>query len=453
MSAKFELDMSRGPILKNIIRFAIPLMLSSMLQLCYNAADIIVVSRFAGSDATASVGASSPIINLLINFFIGVSVGGSVIVSRKYGAHDDEGIHRAVHTSMLLSIIVSVIVFIIGEIFAKTFLVYLGTPSGNVLDGAIVYMRIFLIGTPASLVYNFGSAILRAVGDTKRPLYILTISGLVNVILNLFFVIAFGMGVDGVALATAISNYVSMFLVLYALIGADSTYKLTIKELKIYKQELIEILKIGLPAGIHSSMFSLSNVLIQSAVNSFGKAAIAAGTACGNIEGFIYAMKNAFAQATITSVSQCYGAKDEARMKKCVRVSLLSMLIGGSILCILVTVFSRQLLSIYITDSPEAIDYGVRRMIITGLPYFVGGIMEVLTAYLRGLGYSSVSTFNSFIGVCGFRIFWVFVIFPIYRSYEVLYLCWVLSWITVIILHTISLKVVKKKAIQNMYKS
>jgi len=453
MSAKFELDMSRGPILKNIIRFAVPLMLANMLQLCYNAADIIVVSRFAGSDATASVGASSPIINLLINFFIGISVGGSVVVSRRYGAHDDEGIHRAVHTSMLLGLFVSVLVLIIGEFFAKTFLVYLGTPEGKVLNGAVIYMRIYLIGIPASLIYNFGSAILRAIGDTKRPLYILAISGLINVVLNLIFVIVFGMGVEGVAIATAVSNYVSMILILYALIGADSTYKLTIKELRIYKKELAEILKIGVPAGVHSSVFSLSNVLIQSAVNSFGKAAIAAGTACGNIEGFIYAVKNSFAQATLTSVSQCYGAKDEKRMKKCVRVSLLSMLIGGAALCILVTVFSRQLLGIYITDSAEAIDYGVKRMIITGLPYFVGGIMEVLTAYLRGLGYSSISTMNSIIGVCGFRMFWVFIIFPIYRSYEVLYLCWVISWIIVIIMHTISLKVVKKKAIENMHKA
>jgi len=452
MSAKFEIDLSKGPILKNIIKFAVPLMLASMLQLFYNAADIIVVSRYAGSSAMASVGASSPVVNLIVNFFIGISVGGSIVVSRNYGAKDDEGIYRAVHTSVLLGVLIGILVFFVGEVAAEPFLLLLGTPEGKVLEGAALYIRILFVGMPASLVYNFGAAILRAVGDTKRPLYILAISGIVNVLLNLLFVIGLGMGVEGVAIATVVAHYISMFMVLYALVGTDRNYRLILKELRIYKKELKEILKIGLPAGIHSSVFSFSNVIIQSAVNSFGSAAIAAGTACGNIEGFIYAMKNAFAQATITSVSQCYGAKNEERMKKCVKVSLWCMLIGGATLCVLVTVFARPLLSIYITDSPEAMDYGVKRMVITALPYFVGGIMEVLTGYLRGLGYSSISTINSFVGVCGFRIFWVFVIFPIFRTYEMLYLCWVLSWITVIILHTISLSFVRKKAIANMYK-
>ena len=453
MSRNFELDMSKGPVFKNIIRFALPLMLASMLQLFYNAADIIVVSRFAGSDAMASVGACSPVVSLLVNFFIGISVGASVVVSRKYGANDESGIKRAVHTSMLLGTLIGAFVFVFGELLAKPILILLDTPSGNVLDGAVLYMRIILIGTPASLVYNFGAAILRAVGDTKRPLYILAISGLVNVLLNLVLVIVFKMGADGVAAATAVSNYLSAFLVIYVLVRAEGSYKLFCRELKIYKQEIKEILKIGVPAGLNNTVFTFANVVIQSAVNSFGSAAIAAGAACGNIEGFIQAIKTAFAQATTTSVSQCYGAKNEVGMKKCFRVSLLCMVVGGMVLCVGFTIFSKQLLSIYITDSPEAMEYGMRRMLITVLPFFVSGIVEVLTGYLRGLGYSTVAMMNSFIGACGFRIFWVFVIFPMFRTYEMLYLCWVLSWITVVIMHSISIRIVNKKAIENMNKA
>lgn len=450
-SVKYELDMSQGSILKNIVRFAIPLMLANILQLLYNAADLVVVSYFSGNDAVASVGSTGALTNLLINIFVGMSLGAGVVVSRRFGAQDSQGVYRAVHTTILLGMIAGVLALTIGQIFSKPLLVLMGTPEGPVLNGAELYMRIIFIGTPAALLYNFGAAILRAVGDTKRPLYILAISGAVNVVLNLILVMGFGMGVEGVAIATAVSNYLSMSMVLYALVGANSNYRLVLKELKIYKEEFKEILRIGLPAGIQGSVFSLSNTVIQSGVNSFGAAAMTGGAAGGNIEGFVYTAMNAFYQAVVTSVSQNYGAKNEKRINKSITISLLSVMVVGLTLGILTFVFARPLLSIYIHGSEEAMAFGIKRMMITGLPYFLCGIMEILTGALRGLGYSTITAINSLIGACGFRIIWVFFVLPLNRVPEILFLCWPLSWITVIVMHTVSLLILKKKAIKKMY--
>jgi len=450
-ASKYELDMSQGSIFKNIVRFALPLMLANVLQLLYNAADLIVVSNFAGDDALASVGSTGALTNLLINVFVGMSLGASVVVSRRYGAQDNEGVYKSVHTSMLVGMIAGVAALVIGQIFSRPLLLLMGTPEGPVLNGAELYMRIIFIGTPASLVYNFGAAIMRAVGDTKRPLYILAISGVVNVILNLILVICFGMGVEGVAIATAVSNYLSMFMVLYALIGANSVYKLNLKELKIYKEELKEIMKIGLPAGLQGSVFSLSNTVIQSGVNSFGKAAMAGGAAGANIEGFVYTAMNSFYQATVTSVSQNYGAKEEKRINKTILVSLACVIVVGFTLGGLSVLFSKQLLGIYIKDSADALAFGMQRMMITGLPYFMCGIMEVLTGSLRGIGYSTVTAINSLIGACGFRILWIFAVLPLNKTPETLFLCWPLSWMVVILMHTVCFLVLKKKAMRKMY--
>jgi len=380
-----------------------------------------------------------------------MSLGASVVVSRRYGAQDNEGVYKSVHTSMLVGMIAGVAALVIGQIFSRPLLLLMGTPEGPVLNGAELYMRIIFIGTPASLVYNFGAAIMRAVGDTKRPLYILAISGVVNVILNLILVICFGMGVEGVAIATAVSNYLSMFMVLYALIGANSVYKLNLKELKIYKEELKEIMKIGLPAGLQGSVFSLSNTVIQSGVNSFGKAAMAGGAAGANIEGFVYTAMNSFYQATVTSVSQNYGAKEEKRINKTILVSLACVIVVGFTLGGLSVLFSKQLLGIYIKDSADALAFGMQRMMITGLPYFMCGIMEVLTGSLRGIGYSTVTAINSLIGACGFRILWIFAVLPLNKTPETLFLCWPLSWMVVILMHTVCFLVLKKKAMRKMY--
>jgi len=442
----YEVDMTSGSLFKNVLRFAIPYMLSSMIQLLYNAADLVVVSRFTGSDAMASVGATAPLNNLLTNFFIGISIGASVIISRRFGAHNSEGIHKAVHTSILTSLVLGLVCFCIGQLACKPLLVLTDTPDGKILDGAVLYMRIIFAGAPASLLYNFCASVMRAVGDTKRPLYILSISGLINVLLNLVFVIFFSMGVAGVALATIIAQYLSATMAVVTLIGADTDYKLIISQLRIYKTEFFEILKIGVPAGLQNITLSLSNTIIQSAVNGFGAAAMAGNAAAANIEGFAFAFKDSLRQATMTAVSQNYGAQNTKRIKNSVNVCFLYMSVGGALLGVLMAVFAKQLLGIYITDSPKAMEYGVTRIFVTSLPYVLSGIMDVYSGYLRGLGYSSTSTINSFVGICGVRILWVITIFPITKTYASLYLCWPASWIAVTILNLIALHFSKKKA-------
>lgn len=447
-SKTHTLDMTKGSILLNTFRFAIPLMLASILQLLYNAADLIVVSRFAGSNSMASVGATTPVSNLLINVFMGISLGTSVVVSRKFGAKRLKEMHRAVHTSMLLSIVLGIVSGIAGFCLAGPLLKLMGAPEGEVLDGAILYMKIIFLSVPASVIYNFGAAILRAVGDTKRPLYILAVSGAVNVMLNLVFVIGFHMAVEGVAIATAVSNYISMFAVLYILAHSRDGVRVHFKLMRFYKKELSEILKIGVPAGIQSSFFSLSNSVIQSSINSFGAASVAGNAAAGSIEGFTYVAMNAFYQATLTGVSQNYGAQKEKRVNSTIRTSLGAVVSVGLVLSILCAIFSRELLGIYITDSETAIEYGRLRLLWVGIPYFLCGVMEVLTGALRGLGSSLAPAVTTFIGTCGFRIFWVaFILKALGGTIEMLFLCWPVSWVLVIVAHFVTLRIVKKKAL------
>ena len=455
---KFQIDMSKGSIFKNTVLFAVPLILASCLQLFYNAADLVIVSRFAGSNAMASVGATSSVTNLLINLFIGLSLGGGVIASRKFGAKDKEGMGRTVHSAMLLGLIAGILAGILGIFISEPLLKMMGTPEGEVLDGAVLYMRILFLGVPASLLYNFGAAILRATGDTKRPLYILAASGLVNVVLNCVLVIIFHLDVAGVAIATAVSNYISVISVLYIMMHSSEDVKLELKKLKFYKSELKEILKIGVPAGVQSSFFSLSNTVIQSSVNSYGEAAIAGNAAGGSIEGFVYVAMNAFYQATLTGVSQNYGARDEKRIKKTLLINTLCVTVVGFLLGALCVLLARPLLGIYINDSAEALSYGVTRMTVTCLPYFLCGLMEVLTGTLRGLGCSTTTAITSFIGTCGFRIFWVKfcvdALVPMLTfvdsGIDILYLCWPISWLLVDIFHLITYAIIKPRAIRRM---
>lgn len=447
MKAKSNtLDMTQGSILLNTFKFAIPLMLASFLQLLYNAADLIVVSRFAGSNSMASVGATTPITNLLVNIFMGISLGTSVIVSRKFGARRIKEMNRAVHTSVLLSVVLGIASGICGFFLAEPLLILMGAPEGEVLEGAILYMRIIFLGVPAVVVYNFGAAILRAVGDTKRPLYILAVSGAINVVLNLVFVIGFHMAVEGVAIATAVSNYVSMFAVLYILTHSRDGVRVHLKLLRFYKAELKEILKIGVPAGVQSSFFSLSNSVIQSSINSFGEASVAGNAAAASVEGFVYVAMNAFYQATLTGVSQNYGAQNEKRVNGTIRTSLGAVVSVGFVLSILCAIFARELLGIYITDSETAIEYGRLRLLWVGIPYCLCGIMEVLTGALRGLGSSLTPAVTTFIGTCGFRIFWVaFILKALGGTIEMLFLCWPISWVLVIVAHFVTLRIVKKR--------
>jgi len=449
-SRTYELDMSKGSIFKNVMIFVVPLILGNVLQLLYNAADIIVVSRWSGSSAMASVGATSSLNALIVNLCIGLSVGASVVVSRRFGAGDPQGVHRAVHTSMLLACIAGLAACFLGVFLSAPLLRLMGTPQGQVFSGAVLYMRIYFLGVPASLIYNFAASILRAVGDTKRPLYILAATGLVNVILNLVLVIVFHMGVAGVAISTAVANYLSAIIIIYILAKSERAYALVFKSLRFYKEELSQILKIGVPAALQSSVFSLSNSVIQSAVNSFGTAAIAGSAAASNIEGFVYTAMNAFYQATMTAVSQNYGAKDEKRLSKSIYIPMLCVIVVGFSLGFMTVIFANPLLSIYITDSPEAIEFAKIRMIITGLPYFICGAMEVMAGALRGLGYSVITAINALVGACGLRILWIIFVLPLKRSIFTLFLCWPVSWLVVICMHLVYYMIIRKKAILKM---
>jgi len=449
-SKKHELNMTEGPLLGKILRYAFPVMLSSLLTHLYNAADIIVVSRWSGSNAMASVGATSALSGLLVQFFLGIAIGTTIIVSRRYGADEKEGLSRALHTSVLFSIILGLTAATLGQIFCRPLLILTGTPEGKILDGAILYMRIIFCGTPATVIYSFGAAAVRATGDSKRPLYILATSGAVNFLLNLLFVIKFSMGVAGVALATIISKYLNIIMLFAVLKNNNSTYEFKFHKLRLYKAELLDIVKIGTPAGFQNTFMSFANTIIQSSVNTFGAAAIAGNAAAANIESFVLSIKFAFRQGTVTAISQNYGAKNKKRIEQSVKTSLLCMITGCFLLSFIVVLFAKQLLAIYITDSQEAIHYGTIRLVVTALPYFLSGISEILTGYLRGLGYSSLATTNSFIALCGFRVLYVLFIFPLYPTFWMLYLGTPLTWIVLTVINTISVKIVKEKAMQKM---
>ena len=433
MKKSYEMDMCSGPLLSKILIFSIPLMISGILQLLFNAADIVVVGRFTGSEAMAAVGSTSALINLIINLFVGISVGANVVVARNYGARDYDGVHGAVHTSVLTALIGGVFLIFVGIALARPLLELMGTPD-NVIDQSVLYMRIYFVGMPSFMLYNFGSAILRAIGDTKRPLYFLTLAGVINVFLNLFFVIVFHMGVAGVALATIISQTVSAILVLLCLMKMEGPCHLDFKHLKFHLNQLGQMLRIGLPAGLQGIVFSLSNVLIQSSVNSFGSQVMAGNTAASNIEGFVYNAMNAVYQTSLSFTSQNMGAKQFGRVNKilfeclCV-VSAVGILLGGG-----AYLLGEQLLSIYTTD-PEVIAYGI-----------LCGLMDVMVGSIRGMGYSIMPMLVSLTGACAFRIIWIFTIFQVEHTLDCLYVSYPISWILTAGVHLLCFFLVRKKA-------
>lgn len=447
-NSKHEVDMCNGPLLKKIIVFSVPVMLSGVLQLLYNAADIVVVGRYAGSVALAAVGSTSSLINLIVNVFMGLSIGASVVVSQYYGAGKKKDVSETVHTSIAVSVISGIVVGIFGVIMAKQLLRAMGTPE-DVLNHASLYMRIYFAGMPATMVYNFGSAILRAVGDTKRPLYFLTISGIINVVLNLVFVIVFHMGVAGVALATVIAQCVSVVLVIICLVRFDGSIKLHIKKIRIYKSKLVEIIKIGLPAGIQGSIFAISNVLIQSAVNSFGSVVMAGNAAAANIEGFVYTSMNALYQTALTFTGQNVGAKKYNRIGKVFKICATFVVIVGGGLGFLAFLFSKDLLKIY-SSTPKVIEMGMVRMSIICTSYFLCGFMDVLVGELRGMGRSILPMIVSIVGVCGFRIFWIYTVFAQTRSLRTLYISYPISWIVTSFIHLICYIVVRRKLVDSL---
>lgn len=443
MKKSYEMDMCNGPIFGKLLVFALPLMLSGILQLLFNAADIVVVGKFSGSHALAAVGSTGALINLFVNVFIGFSIGTNVLVAQYFGARDEKNVHETVHTSILLGIVGGFILIVAGMVFAKPMLEWMDTPE-DVLSHAVLYMRIYFIGMPVMLVYNFGAAILRAIGDTRRPLYYLLSAGMINVILNLFFVIVLDMGVAGVATATVISQIVSAILIVRCLMHSDGIYRLDLHELKIYKRKMVHIAKIGLPAGVQGAVFSLSNVLIQSSVNSFGSIAMAGNTAAGNIEGFVYTSMNAVYQTALSFTSQNVGGERQDRIPKIVFQCLAIVTVVGAVLGNLAYQCGPFLLNIYSSD-PEVIQYGMSRMQIICQWYFLCGIMDVAVGILRGMGYSVMPMLVSLAGACGLRVLWIFTVFVWKHSLFVLYLSYPITWTITLAVHFICFFVIWKR--------
>lgn len=443
----FEIDMCNGPLLGKILLFSIPLMLSGILQLLFNAADIIVVGRFVGHQALAAVGSTSSLINLLVNVFIGLSVGTNVMVANYYGARKYDQVSETVHTSVLTSLVCGCVLILVGGFLAGPLLTLMGTPD-DVLPQATLYMRIYFAGMPVIMLYNFGSAILRAIGDTRRPLYFLLFAGIINVLFNLLFVTQFHMGVAGVALATVLSQAVSAGLIVYTLIQSEGCFKLKLRKLKIHPERLKQMIRIGLPAGMQGAIFSISNVLIQSSINSFGSVAMAGSTAASNIEGFVYTSMNALHQTALSFTSQNYGAGKTDRITRILLLCLGCVSAVGLVMGNCAYFFGNQLLGIYSSD-PEVISYGLIRMSYVAVPYFLCGIMDVMVGSLRGLGYSIMPMLVSLTGACGLRILWIFTAFRWFRSLDTLFLSYPISWALTAAVHILCyiFAIRKKKAL------
>lgn len=428
--------MTRGPFFKKILIFSIPLILTGLLQLAYNTADVIVVGKFVGTQALAAVGSTGSLINLFLNLFMGLSVGSGVMIARHIGEQSVKKIQNCVHTAMLISIICGFIIGIAGFFLSSKMLILMKAPD-DVLPLASLYLKIYFLGSPGSMVYNFGSAIVRATGDTKRPFFILGVSGAVNVFLNLIFVIVFHFGVEGVAIPTIISQYLSAIMICSYLMRIDNPCRLTVKKLKIHSDELISILKIGVPAGIQGSLFSFSNVVIQSSVNSFGSAVMAGTSAGSNYEGYIYTCTNCVAQTAMTFSSQNMGARRYSNMGKVYRRCLLFALGIGVVMGIVGIVFCRQIVGLFSKDS-SVIQAGAERMLLIMPFYFFCSLMDVAASQLRGMGKSIQPMIVTLLGACGLRIAWMFFILPMRRTATMLYMAYPVSWIVTFIAQFIS---------------
>lgn len=444
----FEIDMCNGPLLPKMLLFTIPLILSGVLQLLFNAADVIVVGQFAGNEALAAVGSTSSLTNLLVNLFIGMSVGVNVLVARYYGGKQDGEVSETVHTAIVISVLGGVLLAVIGIVLAKPLLTLMDTPE-DVIKHSVLYMRIYFMGMPVMLLYNFGSAVLRAIGDTRRPLFYLSIAGVINVCLNLWFVISLHMGVAGVALATIISQAVSAVLIVRCLIQSEGCFRLYPEKLKISWDKLLRIARIGLPAGIQGSLFSVSNVLIQSSVNSFGSVAMAGNTAASNIEGFVYTAMNAVHQTAVSFTGQNLGGKRFDRISKILAQCLMLVTIIGLVMGNAVVLFGEPLLGLYSSDT-EVITYGQKRLLYICTIYCMCGIMDVLVGSIRGLGYAIMPMIVSLLGACAFRVVWIYTIFSWNRTLETLYISYPVSWTLTALVHLICFIIVKKKLVNKL---
>ena len=445
-------DLTQGRIFPTVFSLAVPIMLTSILQLLFNAADLVIVGNYCGPDSVAAVGATTSLTTLITNIFIGLSVGSSVAVAHAYGAHDDKTMHKTVHTAIFTAVVAGIVLAIVGITFCETFLEWMGTPK-DIIPKSAIYMKINFGGIIFNMLYNYSAAILRSVGDTRSPLVYLTAAGIINVILNIFFVTRLDMDVAGVSLATTISQAVSATLVLIALIRRTDACRLYIREIKFHKDEFKKIMSVGIPAGIQGSMFSISNVVIQSSINSFDKVFMSGSSAAASIEGFVYVILNSFMQASVSFTGQNYGARKFTRLKKGFRSCLVGVLLVGIPVCLLVYFFREPLLSIYINkgtaeEIKEAITAGSTRMSLICLPYFICGLMDVTTGAVRGLGASFVTMLISIIGVVGIRVGWIATVFAKYHTPEMLFITYLITWVVTFIAQYIAFKIVynKKKA-------
>ena len=429
---KYEIDMCNGTIMDKLISFSLPLMLSGILQLLFNAVDIVVVGRFTGSQALAAVGSTTALINLFINLFIGVSLGANVLAARYYAAGKQKEMSETVHTAMLFALISGCVMVLAGLFFSRGALELMDTPD-DVISQAALYMKIYFMGMPFFMLYNYGAAILRAVGDTKRPLLFLVISGAANAALNLLLVIVFSMGVAGVAVATVISQCISCVMVLSCLIRTESSYQLSLKKLRIRPAYLLQIFQVGIPAGIQSTVITFSNVLLQSSVNSFGSTAMAGYTAANNIFGFLYTSINSVSQACMSFTSQNYGAGKKKRMDLVLRDCLILTVVIGLLMGGGAYLFGPELLHIYTSDE-AVIACGMEILLYTTVTYFLCGIMDLIPGALRRMGRSAVPMLLSVIGTVGTRIIWIYLIFPAHRSLAVLFISYPVSWLATIIM-------------------
>lgn len=423
-------DMIRGPLFPAIVQYTVPIILTSLLQLTFNAADMIVVGRFCGSISVAAVSATGPISFLIINLFIGLSIGSGVTVAQAIGAGEHHTIRKLVHTSILTAFLGGLALAGLGILLSRKVLIWTDTPE-DVMSLALVYMRLYFLGTPLNLTYNFSASILRAAGDTRTPLRVLTLSGIANVVLNVIFVVIFRMNVAGVALATVLSQGLSAALAIRVLARRADACAVHLKQLRIHREELRQILRIGLPAGIESALHTLSNVMIQTAVNSFGSVFMSGNAAACSIEGFEYVMMTAFQQTAMNFAGQNLGAKRYDRVKKTVQLCLVCTVAVAWVVTPVILFFGRDLLGLYITDSEEAISYGMIRLIFSCVPYFLCGMNNVSTGALRGIGKSAVPMITSLIGICGFRMFWIGAVFqlPRFHTPAGLYVSYAISWI------------------------
>ncbi|MBQ8014976.1 MAG: MATE family efflux transporter [Clostridia bacterium] len=449
MKKRYSLDMTSGPFLKKILVFSIPLMLTGLLQIAYNTADVVVVGRFVGKEALAAVGSTGSLVNLFLNVFLGISMGSGVMVARHIGERDDKKVHECTHTAMLLSVICGLFIGALGFLASGMMLRLMKAPD-DVIDLATLYLKIYFLGSPGLMAYNFGASIVRATGDTKRPLYILAFSGLVNVVLNLVLIIVFDFGVSGVAIATIVSQYLSSVLIIAYLLRIGNSCRLSFKKLKIYNDELKSILLLGVPAGFQSSLFSLSNVIIQSTVNSFGSVAMAGITAGSNFDAYVYTCTNAVAQTTMTFTSQNMGARKFDNIGRVYRMCLTIAFAISAVMGAAGTFFGDFIVGLF-SDDPDVIAIGADRLTMIMPFYFFCSLMDVAASQIRGMGKSVEPMIVSLLGACGIRIFWVFVILPLDKTLINLYWSYPVSWAVTFfvqfLLYFILKKQMKKKGL------